>query len=354
MKKLFYLLLVTLGLLLFQLFHCADAQNKYERQGSFKTGNSYQITAPSGMNLRDAPATSGKVLAKVPLGETVTMTDRDGKTYGDLTVDNIDGHWVKARYGKVEGYIFSGYFYRPYEPVKPEHKDYMITFEGSDEFHQHFFDPLLNWYGLYRKGNQYEIRKVVIHCYDPNFVWLATDQPEGEHAIVLIGSRKKMQTGPTTGVIQDPTQEWFQGTYLHPGDQCLIDQSYESNTTYSMLSATGSVRLAGDGGINELSGEPMISRKFKDYKLLLSRYGHNGEYNPQTETVVQYNEEIYWPPKLIWYGDLDGDGRGDFILEQLDINNEDIVFKKVLYLSSEAKAGKLIQRVAGIEEYGGC
>ena len=53
--------------------------------------------------------------------------------------------------------------------------------------------------------------------------------------------------------------------------------------------------------------------------------------------------QIAWPPRVLWIGDLDRDGRPDFFA---DIHMFETPGDWVLYLSSAARTGELVHRVA--------
>lgn len=56
------------------------------------------------------------------------------------------------------------------------------------------------------------------------------------------------------------------------------------------------------------------------------------------------------PPKILWAGDLDRDGKLDLLI---DIANHYNLREPTLFLSSQAKEGKLVEKVASIRK-GGC
>lgn len=344
MKKLFYLLFAALGILFFQLINSAKAQTFPK----YKAGKTYQVIAPSGMNMRAEASTKGKVVAKVPLGAFVTLTDEEGRSYGDLTVDKIKGHWVKAKYEGTEGYMFSGYFYNPMEQRKPEHPDFLVAQWGDGETSEPHYDPNLNWYGIFREKGIYSLESVVIHFGGEAFQSMQSNR-EGDMNI-FIGSRKKLKTGPISGQETNYGEDYVMGQSLTPGHQVLMNFDYQGGNTYDMLTTLGTVSTSGYEGFNEMSGEPYVGMKFTNYELRLTRFEENAD-QPRSQTMIKYSKEAFLPFTLLWYGDVDGDGHSDCLIEQ---QNEEGDFEQVLYLTTPATKGKLIRRVASVQVWGGC
>lgn len=64
------------------------------------------VSAPSGLILREGPATTYPAISTIPLGSTVVAVDTDGPK------DTIAGEtaaWHKIRYKEFEGWVFSAY-----------------------------------------------------------------------------------------------------------------------------------------------------------------------------------------------------------------------------------------------------
>lgn len=75
-------------------------------QSNWKLSSTQYISAPSGLNMRQAPSTSGAKILKLPYGAKVKIQENTSKK---LTFEGIKGHWVKIKYNDQTGYIFDGF-----------------------------------------------------------------------------------------------------------------------------------------------------------------------------------------------------------------------------------------------------
>ncbi len=64
------------------------------------------ITAKSGLTLREKPNASGKSIQVVPQNAEVGILEFTDEV---VQIGDVHGSWCKVRYGKKEGYLFSGY-----------------------------------------------------------------------------------------------------------------------------------------------------------------------------------------------------------------------------------------------------
>jgi len=80
-------------------FHSLAIQN-------YTTGQTLNVLATSGMNLRDAP--KGTVLQKIPYSARVKTLQAKSSANPE-TVEGIQGNWVKVEYNGATGFLFDGF-----------------------------------------------------------------------------------------------------------------------------------------------------------------------------------------------------------------------------------------------------
>jgi len=73
---------------------------------SYTAGQTLNVLASSGMNLRDAP--KGTVLQKIPYGARI-KTLQAKSTINPETIEGIQGNWVKVEYNGAMGFLFDGF-----------------------------------------------------------------------------------------------------------------------------------------------------------------------------------------------------------------------------------------------------
>ncbi|NPV01640.1 MAG: SH3 domain-containing protein [Brevinematales bacterium] len=74
----------------------------------YAPGDTLNVLAISGLNLREKADINGKPIVKVPYAGMLTVLKDTAKPVV-FSFDNIDGHWVYAEYEGKKGYIFDGY-----------------------------------------------------------------------------------------------------------------------------------------------------------------------------------------------------------------------------------------------------
>jgi len=64
------------------------------------------VSAPSGVNLRDAPSAKGKALRKLPDATPLAVLSTDGDP---VEIEGKTAPWFKVKAGDLEGYVFGGF-----------------------------------------------------------------------------------------------------------------------------------------------------------------------------------------------------------------------------------------------------
>ncbi len=284
--------------------------------------NQNTVVAVSGLKMRSRPSLKGKVISKIPFGETIDIIDT--KHHGHDTLASnykvyfsndefyepiLSGFWVKTRYEGEEGYVFNAFLYYDYDKSAPTfNKKTALLFEGSSCYDNLHYRPDWHWYGIFEKeGIQYlEKVKLDLLVEESEFEGLLTITTDKEQAsLFIIGSPRPLKE-----------RRLFFSEYLGTG-----------TTIYRGGEMTEQVLKDAALEIRDQEGE--------DYPLIVA-IGSQGEQqilNPE-EPYLNYSTKIQW------FGDLDGDGKMDYLIEFGDKTS-----RNVLFLSTKAGAGQLVAPV---------
>jgi Bacterial SH3 domain len=280
----------------------------------------------STLHLRRQPDKSGKVLEKLRHGERLQFLEAHNNEY--VVVDSVNGMWLKVRSSRNNtGYVFSPFVAGVYN----------LYFENS------YFDQLdtgLNWYGLYARDSfADEIRPVQVRTAkqynemaENEIEVLKTDQKESSKFLISsIYPLKKSYAGPL-GVFTPA--EIFSSNGLHPGSMLPISTGQDrGDTTYTptwVLAATGCAEFRPEDQFVLV----------RDYRLDVFEPGQAAR---QNLTMWFRTEEGLNPNVLlIWYGDLDKDGKPDALLQDCP---EEMNCRVSLFLSSKAVRGEYLHKV---------
>ena len=66
----------------------------------------FSVAVKDGLNLRDKPATTGKLLITIPYRTEVTVIKHEGD---EITIQGRKGRWAQIQYQNKTGYAFSGF-----------------------------------------------------------------------------------------------------------------------------------------------------------------------------------------------------------------------------------------------------
>ncbi|MBK8555917.1 MAG: SH3 domain-containing protein [Lewinellaceae bacterium] len=279
------------------------------------------VISPDGLRLRAGPDADSKVLWSAPFGEKVTVLNDEPlllDTVGYLYEFNdnipINGYWTAVRCRGIRGYMFSA-FLGQLATVRAEDKglneDFILLFPGSNCINNTFYKPGYYWYGYYDVPGKRAWKPV-----RPRFFsltdWLSeyrisTESPDGLQFIV--GSRLPLN------IKGDPGIDFLDGNLIRQRDSLLLDSHVQQQF--------------------ELKVFPLPNGyHWESLQLFAVR---NGQQQALSHLPYDYNGDPY----AKWTGDLDGDGRKDFIITFGDKSS-----KTMLFLSSRAKKGELVHPVA--------
>jgi hypothetical protein len=178
------------------------------------------------------------------------------------------------------------------------------------------------WFGLFHAKNGFEILKTEITVLDsPSTGGLYEKYVRTERIgdpVFLIRGMPELQEGPVKTVFYG----FFQPQPTNNGINLRTDMRLQY-----LLSAGG-----------KTSAETI-----EDYELKLS--------DRQTSQIITKRSSALREsmPILLWAGDLDGDGKLDLLIDMTDHYN---VRQPTLFLSSRAKPGQLLEKVASYRKVG--
>lgn len=318
----------------------------------------FTVISNSGLKLRTAPDQNSRVLAVAPFGATVQVLSdkksRDGQVifdpparrdaigelfplrYNSPAAQHI-GYWWPVRYAGKSGYMFSGFLA----------DSAMLHTTISGELNNHFrlrttggnvgasnapeFDANWYWYGVFPQADgRFELKKTTpryavedltdsLGNYEiyPNRVVIQVDPPT--KPAFLIGTRKPWKE-----------RSGFEGFWVELAQLEQYDQ------------ATGSVNPAflKKYQIEVLKENVVRNGQSADEVLSWFITNQNGQKQRVLPLTLHGDFQLY-PSALAWAGDLDGDGKLDYIF-----NADGEIGYALLYLSSQAKAGEIARPVA--------
>jgi hypothetical protein len=181
------------------------------------------------------------------------------------------------------------------------------------------------WLGLYRVGDEYELRNTTLvvnerrsERMDTDFKEVQTNQPS--EPLFLVRGLEELQPGEVETIIHD-------GEFIFPGHMKRLRHS----RFYLTLAAVGE-------GIERRPFEVALSK----YKLMLW-----ADRRSQTlvESAVGFDDAF---PRVIWAGDLDRDGEIDLFMDTAR-HYQSIDY--TLFLSSAAKDEEIVGQVARWRSY---
>ena len=278
------------------------------------------VTSLSGIKLRKEPAFKSSVLAAIPFGEIVKplqkvwMSPDDWSAYRErleYTSDSIPGNWINVEYKGKAGYCFNAYLSMSLVNMT---SPYYLLYDETGCNVNTYLSPKYSYYGFFKsKDLSYTIKKVKPICISEWDDYGRTDITADTliKPAFMIASLSPLKEGITTG-IADSTA--FIGSQQSYKDQELVDRKMLINGSWEIRWMEGSDKIK--------------------YLILEDKLNH------LKQTII--SEEYPWTLQIIWQGDIDLDGKLDFILGV----GKDHGYGKVLFLSSAAEKGKCVKRVA--------
>ena len=322
----------------------------------------YTVVATSGLKLRATPDQTGKTLALAPFGAKVTVYNvlkredehnfyapparRD--TIGELMrysfwngesiesrIEVHTGYWWTVRYKGQKGYMFSGFLAGKEELSKMLYtdlnEDWRLQIPGGAACNsfQPDFKKQWNWYGLFRETDgRFAVRAVQLNYKVADY----TDE-DGEYDLL-----QRELIVQATDVPEQPV-------FMFGKKGAWAEQQHISGVEAYAMEGQVSRFIDPDTGMN--------TKLLQSLGVLADKAGdaYGGEYamslvdaqGMRQPLILHYADGEYQraPDELLWSGDLDGDGRRDYLF---DVNGE--VGATMLYLSTQAKPGEVAGLVA--------
>jgi len=320
----------------------------------------YTVIASNGLSIRKYPDIDSKKISIVPFGELVRSND-PGISDNLDTIGGTIGFWMKIKYKDITGFMFTGFLVSedvfplsradtiPYVIID-EWAEYTVAGKYSPGFYNPaYFIPNMHYYGIKVLDSITIITKTsVIPEYNPNR-WSSTDSitfdvklkvHNQENFDFVCGSKLEIKPG----VIKSKKyygQDLKVGKFIYPEQILRIDPI---NAGYSLK---GSENIS----LTENS-ENEINRK---YALSLLHYG-------DTILTVDMNKvgnlpssarihSLYKNPQLMWSGDINNDGKPDFILKHKTMKDtcgsESFLY---LVISQVDNGTKYYETITGIDD----
>lgn len=326
--------------------------------GAAISQETFVVISTNGLKLRETPDRNGRVLAVAPFGAKVqVLTRQTGEhdyviydpparrdTIGKLFPVRYNsgaglhiGYWWKVRYGGKSGYMFNGFLADSSMLQNSDRKELNNNFRlrntdgNAGATNNPEFGPNWHWYGLFlQQDSLFALKKV-----EPQYaVVYFTDSVGGynfyDKAIVI-------QTAP-------PEKPLFiVGTRTAWKERSGFEGCWqENNPLEQFILATGEIDPVFMKKHHiEVIREKKVRQGYRPEEWLAWYITDKNGRKQRVAPLKTYQDYEEPPSTLLWEGDLDGDGKPDFIFTA---NGELGYF--VLYLSSQAGKGEVAKPVA--------
>jgi len=284
--------------------------------------NAIFVIANGGLNLRSEPSINSRKITNIPFGATIKYISDKSFNIDSIFIPHIDnadkelvkGNWVKVEYQKMKGYVFDVYLnYKPNYKDRFNEKyenDFILLYPGCGCDAENLHNPNdWKWFGYFKEGEgKYKVEEISMSYYRTRIYTcdLIISASKNDSLSFIIGSKNGRLS----------KKEVVRGKNTR-----LYSYNKESPVKKSDLD-NASVELI----------EKKDAKTWKPSELYLI----NGK-----KRQLLNKPEYFNPYEIIFKGDLDGDLKDDYIIHYGD--NTGIV---ILYLTTKAKPGNLIERVA--------
>ncbi|MEQ8469864.1 MAG: SH3 domain-containing protein [Marinoscillum sp.] len=283
----------------------------------------YRVIPVNGINLREQPRLNSRVIVSVPFANQVSTTEI---VKYDTIIDSSNGNWIRAKYKNHSGYLFSG-FIEDYNYVEGSsiNSSYRLQPEGLI-ITELSYDPELHWYGLYHDitSDLYELKSVEVE---------------------LISYKSTVGGLCANLSIENPNRSGNPGFFIGSSINLTLGLKNTSrNTLLKCLSKADECTIPFEG---------------IDYSILLEdSENKNGlkitNGNDEQLLLSGISKSAFLSLKFA--EDIDGDNKLDLILDVYNNTGDGSQGGKYyMFLSSEAKAGNLVELVSTYNwSTGGC
>ncbi len=275
----------------------------------------YTVIANNGLNLRSDSNLTSSVLLTIPFLSQVEKLEKEIIPNSDLsTQTKIEGKWVKVKFKNKVGYVFDLYLIghsdnQLSEEEERQNNDFGVTFVGSNCIYNIHVNPRIVWKGVYKINNQFFIKDAKVSYFKSPGIYgghdLGITTVNNDSLVFLIGSENNVfQNGKIYGNMVD----W--------------------RNHKPIIKKWGDSIITSNYGFIEIK---KINRESLKVMLTVEN---------QTQ-IIDCDNSSHYPSSLRWRGDLDGDGKDDYIIQFGEKSSSTILF-----LSSQADQNQIAKPVA--------
>jgi hypothetical protein len=286
------------------------------------------VVTASALNLRETPDVRGRKLATLPRGTVVDFIEAHNN--GEFVqVDSTYAPWLRVRYQGQLGYAFGAHLTGTVN----------LFFEGE------ITDALpagLNWYGVYRRDSfSDEIRRVNVRLENAwNEMFGATVKilktNQAQPSKFLLASLAPLRTGYAGPLGLYEVRDMYLTDGLYPGVQLSIHAGQEAGDTTTNKPTYG-LAVSGCATMQDMYA------RITNYRLLLLDYAAQpAQVQDLTRWVQPEAPDVNPSVSLLWFGDIDYDGRPDAVLQDCPY---EVGCRASLFLSSKARNGEYLRKV---------
>ena len=142
------------------------------QESRFKEGETLNVWAALGLNMRDKPDAKAAKISTIPYGTKVVVQPNIGlkilfevEEFKDFTVK---GYWLLVKYGNTEGFVFDGFLSRLTAPIKNDSttlEDYFDIQIGKigkigSKYEVRFFDKIADKYRMATPSDKFEEKDI--------------------------------------------------------------------------------------------------------------------------------------------------------------------------------------------------
>lgn len=290
------------------------------------------VISTTGLSLRSAPNLTSKRLLAAPYGAKVEVLD--DKNYGFDTVDTyhyyfqndfashipVCGHWRKVKFKEKIGFMFGAYLIESYRDIVGKREDIALLFPNTSCDNNFTYHPNWLWFALQedKASHSYEWKEISL-----NFC-VVEDEITDSYCIAANKTDKDILC--IVGSLHNLAKMDVQGNWFDFEEGSFFDHGQEKAIPRVDFFKTWGLRV---DSLSLYGASPLYLQN-GDRRQLLNAPDPASDLAPEN------------PSYLRWVGDLDGDGKRDYIIHY----GIDKMSTHMLYLSSKASGDKMIKKVA--------
>ena len=289
------------------------------------------ILALSGLKLRNEPSFSSKTIAIIPFAQKVTFSAPNEFTVYDwqFDADSIRGFFQKVNWDGKSGYVFSAYLGT--NIIKMEKPFYVLDEYGAWCWDDSYISPAHQYYGVYpnKDSTQLTVKKrnpIFYTRYDDNFATIGMTFKQKQPSLFAFASK-------------EPFEERSFAVNKTQTNMKYDWETQQSNTEKIKIPGTDWELRCKNIETKPTNGNP----PYKNPTLIIQDE-KSGKWNYLVDENTFYNNI-----RLLWVGDMDGDGVNDFMLNV----SSDHSGGMMLFLSKNPGKWRFV-KLAGLYFWGDC